>query len=195
MNVLGLDLGLAHAGAAQIHHAGDATGMHVYTQHLQTEATGPDDPITAVAARVRRIVRWAVGRATTSTMLVVIEGPAHNAEHGLPHERAGVWWLVVDQLVRHGLPVAVCAPMTAKKYIAGHGRSDKRAVRRAVHAAWPGRGLDRVTDHQADAVALATCGVDWLGWPGPWLEGRRGASLLTAVRWPEREAIRTLETT
>lgn len=184
-HVLGLDLGLAHAGAAQLYRNGQ-----VRTQHLHTDPTGARAPIVDVAARVRRIAGWAVGRATTSTVLVVIEGPSLASEHGLPHERAGVWWLVADQLIRHNLPIAVVAPTTAKKYIAGHGRADKDAVRRAVAAAWPGRGLDRITYDESDAVALGTCGLDWLGWPGPWLEGRRGASLLTAVRWPDRATIR-----
>lgn len=189
-HVLGLDLGLAHAGAAQLHHHPDAEQMQVRTWNLHTDPTGPRAPITDVAARVRSIARWAIGRATTSTVLVVVEGPAHNAEHGFPHERAGAWWLVVDQLVRHGLPVAVVPPATAKKYVAGHGRADKDAVRRAVAAALPGRGLDRVSYDEADAVALALCGTDWCGWPGPWLESRRGSALLSAVRWPDRGSVR-----
>lgn len=197
-HVLGLDLGLAHAGAAQIHMAEaqppalsrSPADAPVFTQHLQTDPLPADAPIELVADRLRRVARWAVERATTSTVLVVIEGPSHGSDHGQAHERAGIWWRVVDQFVRHEVPIAVIPPKTAKKYIAGSGNADKHAVRHAVAAAWPGRGLHSATDHEADAVALATCGVDWLGWPGPWLDGRRGASLLTAVRWPEREAIR-----
>lgn len=186
---LGLDLGLAHVGAAQLYYAASVDQIHVRTQHLQTDPTGPAAPLADDADRIRRIARWAIARATTSTVLVVVEGPAFAAEHGFPHERAGAWWLTVDQLLRHGLPVAVCPPSTAKKYVAGHGRADKAAVKRAVAAVLPGRGLDRVSDHEADAVALALAGSDWLSWPGPHLEGRRGASLLTAVRWPDRATI------
>jgi Holliday junction resolvasome RuvABC endonuclease subunit len=185
-HVLGLDLGLATAGAAQIHHDG-----RVYTQALTTDALGADAPIAAVAARIRRVARWAVQRATTATVLVVIEGPAHAAQHGQPHERAGVWWRVVDQLVRHERPVAVLSPSTVKGYMTGNGNADKDLVRSAVAAAWPGHGLARASSHECDAVALATAGVDWLGWPGPWLEGRRGAKALLRAQWPDLPTPRT----
>lgn len=179
-HVLGLDLGLAAAGAAQIHHDG-----RVYTQVLTTDPLPTDAPITAVADRIRRVARWAVERATTATALVVIEGPAHAAQHGQPHERAGVWWRVVDQFVRHELPVAVLSPSTVKGYIAGNGNADKTLVQRAVAAAWPGRGLARATSHECDAVALATAGADRLGWPGPWLDGRRSTGWLDKAWWPD----------
>lgn len=179
-HVLGLDLGLAAAGAAQIHHDG-----RIYTQVLTTDALGADAPLAAVADRIRRVARWAVERATTSTVLVVVEGPAHAAQHGQPHERAGVWWRVVDSLIRHKLPVAVLTPTTLKGYIAGKGNADKDAVQRAVNAAWPGRGLLRVSSHEADAVALATAGADRLGWPGPWLDGRRATGWLRKGWWPD----------
>lgn len=184
-HVLGIDSGLAHSGAAQLHRDGQ-----VHTQHLQTDPLPADAPLAAQATRLRRVVRWIVERATTSTVLVVIEGPSHGSQHGQQHERAYIWWRAVDQLVRHEIPVAVVPPSTAKRYVAGHGLADKDAVRRAVAAALPGHGLASVTSHEADAVALALCGTDWLGWPGPWLDGRRGASMLKAVRWPEREQVR-----
>lgn len=186
-HVLGLDLGLAHAGAAQIHRDGT---HRVYTQRHTTDPLGPDATIPETADRIRRIARWAVERATTSTVLVVIEGPAHAAQHGQPHERAGVWWRVVDQLVRHEIPVAVLPPTTVKGYLAGKGNAPKEDVRRAVAAAWPGCGLARVSFDEADAVALATAGCDWLNWEGPWLDGRRGAGWLKKAQWPEREAVR-----
>lgn len=183
-HVLGLDLGLANAGAAQIHHDG-----RVYTQRLSTDSLPDDATLVDVAARLRHVARWAVQRATVHTALVVIEGPAHAAQHGQPHERAGIWWRVVDSLVRQEVPVAVLPPTTVKGYIAGKGNAPKDVVQRAVAAAWPGHGLDRVSPDEADAVALATAGVDWLGWPGPWLEGRRGAPWLKKARWPERDAV------
>lgn len=185
-HVLGLDLGLATAGAAQIHHDG-----RIYTRVKTTDPLPDGAPIEADVRRIRTMAAWAVGQATRHTVLVVVEGPSYGSKHGQAHERAAVWWRTIESLaIGHEIPVAVAPPLTAKRYIAGHGGADKAAVRRAVAAALPGHGLERVTDHEADAVALALCGTDFLGWPGPWLEGRRGASLLTSVRWPEREAIR-----
>lgn len=184
-HVLGLDLGLATAGAAQLHRDG-----RVYTQQLHTDPLPDDASVPEQAARLRRVARWAVERATTATVLVVVEGPSLGSRHGQAHERAGIWWRVVDSLVRHEIPVAVVPPSTAKKYIAGHGRADKEAVRKAVAAALPEHGLHAVSSHESDAVALALCGTDWLLWPGPFLSGRRGSAVLSNVRWPERESIR-----
>jgi len=184
-NVLGLDLGLAHAGAARIDHDGTVAG----TWRHDTDPLPDHAAVVDVAARIRTVARWAVARGTTDTILVVVEGPAHAAAHGQPHERAGAWWRTVDALCRLNLPVGVIPPATLKKYLTGHGRSDKTAMRRAVADLFPGRGLDRISADEADAVALALCGADWLGWPGPYLEGRRGVSWLRAAQWPDRSTI------
>jgi hypothetical protein len=168
--------------------------MHIRTWRLTTDPLGDDPTTEQIIDRCDQVVAWAVARATTSTVLAVVEGPSLRSKHGQPDERGFIRWSITRQLVRHGIPVARLPPSTAKKYVAGHGHADKEAVRRAVHAAWPSRGLNRVSYDEADAVAMATCGVDYAGWPGPWLAGRRGASLLTAVRWPDRTTIPNLET-
>jgi len=181
VNVLGLDLGLAHAGAARI----DIDGTIAGTWRLDTDPLAAGAPIGEVARRIRGVARWAVGRGTTDTVLVVVEGPAHAAVYGQPHERAGVWWRTVDALCRAEIPVGVLPPASLKKYLTGNGRADKAAMRRAVAACYPGRGLQLVSDDEADAAALAMCGADWLGWPGPYLQGRRGGGWLRAANWPD----------
>lgn len=183
-HVLGLDLGLAAAGAATITTDGRVTTYVKTTPALPDGATLID-----VDARISVVARWAVGLATTGTKLVVIEGPSHGSQHGQPHERAGCWWRVVRGLLARELPVAVLSPSTVKGYLAGKGNADKELMKSAVDAAWPGRGLRRKTSHECDAVALATAGCDWLGFDGPWLEGRRGTGWLLKAQWPEREAV------
>lgn len=182
-HVLGLDLGLAAAGAAHLYRDGD---HRIFTTLKETAALPADAPLVAVNARITDMARWAVAQAGNATALVVIEGPAHAAQHGQPHERAGIWWRVVHQLLRHDLPVAVLSPSTVKGYIAGKGNAPKELIQRAVHAAWPGHGLNRATSHECDAVALATAGADRLGWPGPWLDARRGTGWLTKGWWPDQ---------
>ena len=189
-HVLGLDLGLAHLGAAQLYDTGQ-----IYTQHLETPAPPCAEghnrcdahrpTIVDVDARLTACIRWAVERATTNTALVVVEGPAFAANYGQPHERAGVWWGVVRALLRHELPVAVLSPSTLKGYMTGNGNAAKGELQRAVAAAWPKQGLDRITSHEADAAGLATAGADHLGWPGPWLAGRRGTGWLRKAWWPD----------
>lgn len=182
-NVLGIDPGLAHTGAARLHR--DTT----ITTTLKTTPPAPTTDPVIVDARITAITRWVLTQATTDTVLVVIEGPAHNAHHGQPHERAGLWWRIINALSRRHLPIAVLPPAILKGYITGKGNADKELVRSAVAAAWPDRGLTRATTHEADAVALATAGADWLGRPGPWLEGRRGTGWLDKAQWPDRDTI------
>lgn len=192
-HVLGLDLGIAHAGAAQIHRDG-----RVYCQRWSSDplpcheghrpCSDRHPPVlAALDARMTDVVRWAVARATVHTVLAVVEGPAMAAAtgRGQADERAGIRWRVVHALHGHGIPVAVLPPSTVKGYIAGKGNAPKDDVRRAVAAAWPGHGLDRVSWDEADAVALATAGADHCGWDGPWLDGRRGAGWLRKAQWPD----------
>ncbi|GJF06572.1 hypothetical protein [Pseudonocardia sp. D17] len=184
-HVLALDLGLAKAGAATLTADG-----RIDTWLKTTPALGPTATLHAVADRIGVMAGWAVGLATTGTILAVVEGPAHAAQHGQPHERAGVWWAVVRRLLHHEIPVAVLAPKTVKGYIAGKGNASKDDVRRAVAAAWPGQGLGRISADEADAVAMCTCAADWLGWDGPWLDGRRGVDWLRKAAWPDRASVR-----
>jgi len=184
-HVLGLDLGLAKAGAATLTADG-----RIQTWLKTTPRLGETATLDAVADRIGTMAGWAVDLTTTGTILAVVEGPAHAAQHGQPHERAAIWWLVVRALLRREIPVAVLAPTTVKGYIAGKGNASKDDVRRAVALAWPGQGLARVSADEADAVAMCTAAGDWLGWDGPWLDGRRGVDWLKKAQWPERDEVR-----
>lgn len=197
-HVLGLDLGLARAGAARI-----TREQHVSTAQLVTPAVActeghrkcdehePD--ITAVARRIQKVAAWAVGWASPSTVLAVIEKPVFAAAErsGATDERSGVWWAVACALTQHRIPIAVVANNTAKAYVAGNGRASKDDVRTAVLSCYPRQPeLRGMEFDEADAVALAMCGGDWLGWDGPWLGGRRGAGWLKVGRWPRREDVK-----
>ena len=184
-HVLGLDLGLAKAGAATLTADGR---IDTWLKTSPTLAAGAS--IEATADRIGLMASWAVGLATTGTILAVVEGPAFAAQHGQAHERAGVWWSVDRRLLHHQVPVAVLSPKTVKGYIAGKGNASKDEVRRAVALAWPGQGLGRISADEADAVAMCTCAADWLGWEGPWLDGRRGVDWLKKAQWPERDEVR-----
>jgi len=184
-HVLGLDLALANTGAATLTADGRIT-----TWLKQTPALAKTASIDAVADRIGTMAAWAVDLTTTGTILAVVEGPAHAAVHGMPHERAGCWWLVVRALLRREIPVAVLPPTTVKAYIAGKGNATKDDVKRAVALAWPGQGLGRISADEADAVAMCTCAADWLGWEGPYLDGRRGVDWLRKAQWPDRENVR-----
>lgn len=186
-NVLGLDLSLSQSGAAQVHQSGLVQTWRHPTDPLPTGAT-----LEAEAARLVEITAWAVGRGTTATVLAVLEAPSLGSTTGKQHERAALWWMVVRALSRLGVPVASVAPSSLKQKIAGHGHADKAAMGRAVRALYPSHGLDRVSNDEIDAVALATVGVIKLaqhlgpegGWSGPWLEAR-ALNVESGCRWPD----------
>lgn len=177
-DVLGLDLGLANAGAASLTDRGS-----VDTWVLHTDA--PETPsLDATLGRIDRVTRWALGFVTTGTALAVVEAPSFGSDHGQQHERAAIHWLVVRGLRRREIPVATSPPTTLKKWATGSGRADKAAMKRAVAALWPGNGLHRVTEHEIDALALAGAGAQcWCEWPGPWLGP--SPSALASITWPE----------
>lgn len=196
-SVLGGDLSLTSTGAAQITDTGHVTTWVRTTDSLPCHLGHKPCPekhhkdLVEVHDRIRSIFLWFTGLVTVNTKLVVLEGPLPGAATlGQPDERAALRWLIIDRLIRAEVPVAVLNPTTVKGYIAGNGHAVKADVKRAVAACWPGFGLAHITDDEADAVALATAGCDWIGWPGPWLDGRRGAGWLKKAQWPEREAVR-----
>lgn len=177
--VLGLDLSLAHTGAASLTDRGT-----VATWLLET---APASGVLDVDARLSRIARWVMTRVTTGTVLAVIEAPSFGSQHGLQHERAGLHWRVIRGLVAREIPIAVCPPTTLKKAITGSGRASKQDLQDAVAALYPKQGLGKVSEHEADAVGLAILGAqNWCRWSGPWLG--LSPTALAAVQWPERVA-------
>lgn len=187
-HVLGLDLGLARAGAAQLYADG-----RIYTTRYSSDSIGDDAPVALVAARIRAAKRWAIARATTGTVLAVVEELPRGTQHGQHDERAAVVWGVIEQLVRHDVPVALINPTTLKARVAGNGRADKELMRRAVAALYPGQGLARASYDECDATALATLGVAKLAahhgpagpWSGPWLDARSLGLVGSGFRWPD----------
>lgn len=183
-NVLGLDLGLAHAGAAHYHHDGRYDSWRISTEPQ------PGAPVAVVAARIRRVARWALDQVHTDTVLVVVEGPSYASLHGQSHERAAVWWRVVDNITRAGIPLAVLSPKTVKKRITGDGNADKRAMRTALARHLPGNGIGAASYDEADAGGLALCGACWLHWPNmPDLDGRRALPWPRNTPWPDRATV------
>lgn len=185
MNVLGLDPGIANAGAARLTDTGRLDVWHLHRDELGKDATPAD-----IAARIHDVVRWAVGRATTSTALVVLEElPYAIGAHGGRDQRAAVLWAVTGTLARAGLPVAHVNPSSLKQRITGNGGAKKAEVRAAIAKLYPRQGLARITPDEADAAGLATLGVARLAavrgtpWVGPWLDAQ-SLNLEQGFRWP-----------
>lgn len=177
-DVLGLDLGIATAGAANLTARGSLQSWTFRAEHPG------DGTLDDTLARIATVTRWALQWCTTGTVLAVVEDFPYGAEHGQHHERAAVHYRVLAGLRRREIPVALCGNSTLKKWATGSGRASKGDMKRAVSALWPGHGLARASEHEIDALALAGVGAHcWCEWPGPWLGP--SPSALASITWPE----------
>jgi crossover junction endodeoxyribonuclease RuvC len=152
--VVGLDPSLAGFGVARVAH-----GRVVSAQRLA--------PMTRRGHERLEFLLDELLPLTTGADLVVIEGPSYGSPSESQvghHERAGLWWLVTQQLWGDRIPYAVCAPGTRAKYATGNGRAGKARVLAAVNERWP---LAQATkdDNIADALVMAAIGARYLGEP------------------------------
>jgi crossover junction endodeoxyribonuclease RuvC len=138
-----------------------------------------------ISGRVSLAVAEAVGLppAGVSGALVVIEAPSlgQSRQRGT-HDRSGLWWLVVDELMQAGHRVVEVPPASVKKYATGSGSANKGAMadaaaRRIPHVHTAGE------DNAVDALWLRAMGCDQLGSPLATVpQAHRDA--LTKVAWP-----------
>lgn len=168
MIVVGIDLSLTDTGIAS----------RGWVERVKSKANGDglgqrSDRILGLAERI-----LVLGIAAD---LVVVEAPAYSSGYGNPHERSGLWWLVVAGFRQRGIPVAEVAPTTLKKYLTGNGRADKDEVLAEVCKRFP--GWDIRNNNEADALGLAAMGYDWLGEPLLSLPALNRRSL-AVVKWP-----------
>ncbi|MFZ4843924.1 hypothetical protein [Mycetocola saprophilus] len=112
--------------------------------------------------------------------LVVIEQPAYAQVHGSPHDRSGLWWLVVSTLILNGNRVVEVPPSTAKKYATGKGNANKDEMIAALVKRYP---TAEITDNNvADAVNLAAMGARYQGHDIDTVPARN-LEAMAAVRW------------
>lgn len=171
-HVVGIDLSLASTGLA-VHHQDGTIGTDTITTKGHRGET-----LAERWARIRRI-RDEIRHWLATDRLVVIEGPAGAAPGGSTWDRAGLWWAVVD-LAMQRCPVAVVVPSTRAKWATGNGRADKAAVAVAMSKRAP--GVELANSDEADALALAWMGAQWLGWRP--VRNKVEQACLDVARWP-----------
>ncbi|WP_100499391.1 hypothetical protein [Geodermatophilus chilensis] len=113
--------------------------------------------------------------------LVVLEAPAYDSRTGHQHDRSGLWWLVVDELLAAGHLVAEVTTGGLKKYATGKGVGKKAAIVSAVTARY---GVVFGDDNQADAFVLRAMGMHRYGHPLATVP-KTHAAALDAVAWPD----------
>lgn len=130
--------------------------------------------------RIRRLTDRILDRIGLPA-LVVVEAPAYSRNVGSSHDRAGLWWGVVDQLHSSGVSVAEVAPTCRARYICGKGNASKDAVlasaiRRFIDVPIDGNDV-------GDATILRAMGCDQLGHPIATVPASQRLAL-RAVAWP-----------
>lgn len=138
----GIDLSLTSTGICV---TGDGER---YIRRIQTKAV-PD--LRATRRRLLSISAEIEGMVPRGSY-VCIEGPSMASKFGHPHDRSGLWWLVVDMLMRNSCTVVSVPPTSRAKYATGKGNAAKDAVLAAVIRKHP--DLPIVCNDVADAVAL-----------------------------------------
>lgn len=114
--------------------------------------------------------------------LVVIEAPAYSSRMGSAHDRSGLWWMIVNQIIMAGLPVGEVAPSARCKYATGSGNADKDVVLAAAIKRYPDARIDN--NNVADATILAAMGARSFGYPVDSVS-KVADDTVKRVAWPE----------
>jgi crossover junction endodeoxyribonuclease RuvC len=177
--VIGIDASLDSTGVAVLHSTQpELNYLRTVVMKGKRDAT-----IVQRLIRLRETTRLILstfpGNLLVSEVLVVIEGPAGAAPGGSTWDRAGLWWLILAGLPP-GARVGVVSPSTRAKWATGNGRADKAAV--AVSMARRAPDMEIANSDEADALALAWMGAQWLGWKP--IKTKYEEEALKAAKWP-----------
>lgn len=195
MRVIGLDLSLSSTGVAIVD---DIRTVPISVHRVLSQpAERPDGLRPSLDQRAIRLgsitdrIMFLIGSAD----LALVEGPAYGAPQGA-HEIGWNWGMVVDRLVRAGVPVAEATPGQVKKYATGSGSTSgktkvtKQMVIQAVQMRYGDVGRSITRTDEADALVLAAMCCRYLGRP---LEGSSlppaNMAALKEIRWPERTLV------
>ena len=199
--VIGLDISLTSTGFADVRRGYETVGTGSCSYVLDSRAvqTSPVNTNPTLRDRQER-ARGAEDRVTNLIYdggpvpaLVVVEAPAYGAKFGDPHDRSGLWWGIVDRLMRDGLPVVEVSPGQVKLYATGSGslrgatKVTKSMVVRAVNDRYDvGPIRLKVSDNdRADAIVLAAMGARILGCPIDPHIPPANLRAITKIRLPE----------
>jgi crossover junction endodeoxyribonuclease RuvC len=175
VNALGLDLSLAATGWAAV----DTDTGRI---HAETIATKPGDALPRMRYVLSQIPH--LQYPTEAPALVCMEAPSYGSGGGQAHERAGLWWMVRDQIDRIGAPFALVPPKSLKLYATGAGTASKTQMTMALSKRLGERCPDVEDDNCVDAAWLALAAAHRLGSPVVTLPAAQVAAL-DRVKWPE----------
>jgi Holliday junction resolvasome RuvABC endonuclease subunit len=185
--IVGIDPSLACSGVAKLTRTTAATHWETWRGRSVALPKGiPADEVMRLTRRRQRIVlREVLALIPAQVDLFVIEGPSYGSRtaQSKADERAGLRWMLLDQLYPRG-PVAVVAPKTRALLAAGNGDANKDDVIAAMRDAFPDAHIP--DGNVADAVALAAAGAHALGISMPYTNAQ--ATAHGKVSWPSEIA-------
>jgi crossover junction endodeoxyribonuclease RuvC len=172
-HVIGVDLSLTATGMSD----GSTTWLVRSAGHRGDDLTSRRDRLSRVITSVVKHIR------DLEPALVVVEGPSlGQGRQSGTHDRAGLWWLLVDWCHEYGRPIVEVPPAALKKYATGKGNANKGAVIDATARRFP--DVDTAADdNRCDALWLAHMGLDQLTGSGVVPAAQRAG--LAKVHWPE----------
>ena len=164
--VAGIDLSLTSTGIARacwdpadMLFAASPILMWPFVRRIQSKGA-KDATLTERQARLADI-SGQVTDEVDGADLVVIEGPSYGSNTGSQHDRSGLWWSVVSNLIEHGQAVIEVSPHQRQQYATGRGNASKDQVLAAAIKRYP---LWDITGNDiADAVILTAIGARAVG--------------------------------
>lgn len=195
--VIGLDISLTSTGYAEITNVDpDAVRYGLTSRAIETSPVNNNPTLRQRHTRARTAedrITHLIYDGSPVPALVVVEAPAYGAKFGDPHDRSGLWWGIVNRLMRDGLHVVEVSPGQVKLYATGSGslrgatKVTKGMVVKAVNDRYDvGPIRLKVADNdRADAIVLAAMGARILGCPIDPHIPAPNLRALTKIRLPE----------
>lgn len=173
----GIDLSLTGTGLALVQGAEVSTRL---VTSKGSKSASLDERNTRLM-RLSESITWCELLPTDTLGIVVIEQPSYGSVNGSHHDRSGLWWLVVSELLANEYKVAEVPPTTLKKYVSGKGNAGKDEMVATAVKRYP--DADIRNNNVADAVGLAAMGARHIGLAIDDLPARNLESM-GKVRWP-----------
>jgi crossover junction endodeoxyribonuclease RuvC len=148
MKIVGLDLSLTSTGVAEW----EDSARRTYTFGSKGKAGATLEQRAARLDEALVEAQAAVFGGHQQADLVLVEAHTFAAKGGQQHDRSGLWWLVVHDLVSRSIPTVEVPPSSIKLFATGKGNAPKDAVLMAVarrHA-----DMEFTTNDEADAITL-----------------------------------------
>lgn len=162
---IGIDLSLTKTGYAIVSSGGeDGKGIVISSGVIKSKPCGdlPIHEITRISKILDELNEKVNDGVDQDPDIVAIEGLAFMAKGTSLVQLAGLNYMLRASLMISDWKFIIVAPTTLKKFITGSGKGDKDMMMLNVYKNY---GFDSLDNNEADAFALAACGLATIGSP------------------------------